>query len=179
MLRIFLLLMITLQMNCRALALDGFPPVTEKKLYASNDLRGKQAPALEVEKWLAGEKAPDTQGKVVLIDFWASWCPDCRRVIPQLNKYKKKFAQDLVVMGISDESAEAVNKFMEKQRIDFAIAVDPSAKMKTEVGVKGIPHVLIVSPDGIVRWQGYPESKEDLLTAKKIAQIIKASKSAR
>jgi thiol-disulfide isomerase/thioredoxin len=149
--------------------------VKEKTLYAKNDFRGKQAPEFHVEKWLNRTNV-ETKGKVVLIDFWATWCPPCRALIPELNEFKKKFGDKLVVIGISDEPAATVEKFMKDTKMDYAVAVDTSRKMSSAIGVEGIPHCIIMSPDGIVRWQGFPGSEEDKLTEKVIEQIITASK---
>ena len=152
-----------------------YPEYTKKELFAKNDLRGGQAPALQVQSWLTGA-APDTKGKVVLIDFWATWCPPCRALIPELNQYKRKFGDDLVIIGISDEPEARVKTFMEKERMEYNVAVDPSAKMKHEIGISGIPNVLVISPDNVVRWQGFPGVASDRLTEEKISQIITASK---
>ncbi len=155
---------------------SGYPPyVTDKKLHATNDLRGKKAPKIHVAKWLTGH-APRTKGKVVLMDFWATWCPDCRRLIPELNKFKQKFGDDLVIIGITDEPENVVKKFLETNPIESNIALAPDKKMYNYVGVKGIPQVLVISADGIVRFQGYADSKEDPLTEDKLAQIIETSK---
>jgi thiol-disulfide isomerase/thioredoxin len=154
----------------------GYPPIEPiKKLYASNDFRGKQAPHLVVTKWLNGP-APKTRNKVVLIDFWATWCPDCRNLIPELNAWKKKFGDNLVIIGISDEDEATVKEFMKKTNMDYKIAIDPNKTTKTKIGVIGIPHVLIISPDNIVRYQGYATSNENRLTEETVAQIIEASK---
>jgi thiol-disulfide isomerase/thioredoxin len=156
-------------------AADSYPPiVTDKKLYAKNDIRGQTAPQLEVQKWLSGA-APDTDNKVVLIDFWSTWCPPCRELIPELNGYQKKFAKDLVVIGISDEEADTIKEFMKSHKMDYNVAIDGDNKMYSKIGISGIPHVIIISPDHIVRWQGFPQTEEDPLTEEKIAQIIKTS----
>lgn len=149
--------------------------VTKKELYAKTDLRGKQAPKLEVEQWLTG-KAPETKNKVMLVDYWATWCPPCRELIPEMNEYKKTFGDDLVVIGISDEKTDVVKKFMGTTPMHYNVGIDTKKRMSNVLGVQGIPHVMIVTPDGIVRWQGFPGSEEDPLTATKIRQIINAWK---
>lgn len=154
----------------------GYPPyVTDKKLHATRDLRGKKAPAIKVAQWVSGFR-PNARGKVTLIEFWATWCPDCHRARPILNKFQEKFGADLVSVGISDEPEDVIKKYLERNPVDFSVSSAPDRKMYRSVGVTGIPLVLVVSSDGIVRWEGYIDSKEDPLTEDKLAQIIKASK---
>jgi len=149
--------------------------VTKKELYAKTDLRGKKAPALAAEQWLTG-LAPATKGKVLVVDFWATWCGPCRKLIPEMNEWAEKFGDDVVFVGISDEKAEVVKEFMGKTPMNYNVAVDPQKRMMNVLGVKGIPHVMVVSPDGIVRWQGFPGSPEDPLTEAVLKQIVDASK---
>ncbi len=155
----------------------GYPPAPKKNLYAKNDLRGQAAPALAVEQWLTAQ--PSTQGKVVLIDFWATWCGPCRKAIPELNQFQQAFKDDLVIIGISDEPAEKVKAFMETTPIEYAMAIDTAKAMSEQVGVQGIPHALVISTDGIVRWQGFPNSQDDPLTEAVLRRIIDADKAAR
>ncbi|MBI2812184.1 MAG: TlpA family protein disulfide reductase [Candidatus Melainabacteria bacterium] len=154
---------------------SGYPPYTKKRLYAEHDLRGQSAPKLTVSEWLNGA-APDTKGKVVLLDFWATWCGPCGELVPELNQYKKKFGNDLVIIGITDETAKEVKKFRKATPIDYDIALAPGEEMYNAVGINGIPHCLVISADGIVRWQGFPPMDEDPLTEEKLAQIIQESK---
>lgn len=153
----------------------AFPPfVTTKNLYADTNFRGKKAPDFFIQKWLNRSEV-DVRGKVVLIDFWATWCPPCRKAIPELNEFAKKFKDKLVVIGISDEPADTVSKFMDTTPMEYSVGIDTTKKMMKAIGVKGIPHALVVTPDGIVRWQGFPLDDDDRLTEKVLQQIIDAS----
>ena len=139
-----------------------------KPLYAKSYLNQK-APELVVEKWITPQ--PDTKGKFVLLDFWATWCPPCRRTIPDLNALHHKFQDKLVVIGISDEEEAEVRK-MKEPKIDYALAIDTQARTKSEMEVKGIPHVILMDPSGIVRWEGYPLQEGFELTEKVVQDII-------
>ncbi len=149
---------------------------TTKTLYAKHDIRGKQAPKIVAEQWLTG-KEPVTKDKVIIVDFWATWCPPCRATIPDLNKLAAKFKNDVVVIGISDESPDVVQAFMKKTEMAYNVGIDTKSTTSAVIGVQGIPHVLVISPDGIVRWQGFPLDDKDPLTADVVAKIIAASKS--
>jgi thiol-disulfide isomerase/thioredoxin len=141
---------------------------SEKRLWAKSFL-GQKAPELQVEKWLSAE--PDRKGKFVLIDFWATWCGPCRKAIPELNAIHKKFGDKLVVIGLSDEKEEKV-RAMKDPKIEYFSAIDTKKRTKEAVKVEGIPHVMIIDPQGIVRWEGYPLLEGHELTEKVIADIL-------
>lgn len=122
------------------------------KLYAKSFLH-KAAPPLMVEKWLNG--IPETKGKFILVDFWATWCPPCRQAIPGLNALHKKFKDKVIVMGISDESEEDVHK-LKSPKIEYWEAIDPRRRTASAVEVRGIPHAMLIDPDGVVRFEGMP-----------------------
>lgn len=150
--------------------------VTDKNLYATNDFRGKKAPTFVVEKYLNGQM-PQTAGKVLVIDFWATWCGPCRELIPEMNKWHAELKNDVFFIGVSDEKEETVRKFMETTPINYLSTIDTQKRMSNALGVKGIPHVMVISSDGIVRWQGWPQDPKDTLTKAKLQQIITANKS--
>jgi len=144
----------------------------EKKLWAKSFL-GKKGPTLVVEKWLGPE--PKREGRWVLIDFWATWCPPCKKAIPELNAFHKRFGDQLVVIGISDEAEEVVRK-MKVPTIEYFQAIAPGKRTYQEYEVKGIPHVVVLDPDGIVRWEGYPFLDGHELSAKVIEGLLPAKK---
>lgn len=139
-----------------------------KRIWAYSCLWAK-APKLEVEKWLTPE--PKTDGKFVLIEFWATWCPPCRKSITLLNDLHKKFGKDLVVIGISHES-EADVRALKAPKIEYLSAIDTKARTKKELGVFGIPHVILIEPGGGVVWEGFPLLKGHELTDKTVAKMI-------
>lgn len=146
-------------------------PAPDKQLYASNSLLGQVAPDLVVAEWIGSE--PNIEGKFVLIDFWATWCPPCRKAIPELNEYATHFAEDLVVIGISDEPVDKITA-MAEPKIEYYSATDTEGSTKKVLGVQGIPHVLLVDPAGKVCWQGFPGLEGHELTMDVIQQKIDA-----
>ncbi len=145
----------------------------EKKIWAKSYLNQK-APKLEVEEWLSAK--PDTAaGKFTLIDFWATWCGPCRVYIPMLNEFHKKFADRLNVIGISDESIEKVKAF-NNPKINYFEAVDPKKRIYNQLEIKGIPHVVIISPKGIVIWEGFPLLANFELTEKVLTDLMEKYK---
>ncbi len=141
----------------------------EKKLWAKSFL-GKRAPEFTVQKWISQE--PERKGKFVLIDFWATWCPPCRKAVPELNRFHQKFGGQLVVIGISDEKEEVVRKFTEAN-IKYYSALDTSAALKKQFEVTGIPHCVIINPAGIVVWEGFPFLDGYELTDDVVASLLK------
>lgn len=125
----------------------------------ARDLRGKSAPAMNVAQWLNG--APRLDGRLVVVDFFASWCVPCMNAVPHMTEMAVRHDQDLVVVGISDEQAGTLRNGLGRAgypalSFKYSIGVDPNARMKKGFGVTAIPHVAVVSADGIVRWQGHP-----------------------
>ncbi len=150
---------------------DYVPPPTikEGKRMWARSYRWAKAPDFAVEKWLS--EKPDMKGKYVLIEYWATWCGPCRRSIPLLNGFHEKYGDELVVIGISEEPEEDVRK-MKEPKIDFYYAVDTKKRMKDELGVWGIPHVIILEPGGYVIWEGFPLLKDYALTDELIDKIL-------
>jgi peroxiredoxin len=91
----------------------------------------------------------DLRGKVVLVNFWATWCPPCRKEMPDLEALSKQYLdQGLVVLAISDESVDKVQPFISKQVYTFPILLDPGRKVNEAFHVEGIPKTFIFGRDG-------------------------------
>ena len=140
----------------------------DKKMWAKSYLNQK-APALVVEKWLTDE--PDTRGKFVLVDFWGPSCAPCRKGIPDLNEFSKKFKDDLVVIGLAGHE-ERVVRAMKEPVIEYYSGIDTKRTMAKEMSISGFPHAILIDPEGIVRWEGSPND----LTDEIITKILKKYK---
>ncbi len=104
----------------------------------------------------------DFRGHVVILDFWASWCPPCRASMPTLHKYYEEFKdRGLVLLGVSlDRSAEDARSFLEANGYHDLIAlwgsVSASQGVAREYGIYGIPHTFVLDPNGVIRFSGHP-----------------------
>jgi len=89
-------------------------------------------------------------GKVVVLDFWASWCVPCRRSFPWLNEMQAKYAADgLVVVGINvDEDRAAADEFLAEYPADFEIFYDTGGSLATRYDLPGMPSSFVIGRDG-------------------------------
>ncbi|MBP7965050.1 MAG: TlpA family protein disulfide reductase [Paludibacteraceae bacterium] len=128
---------------------------------AYTNLVGQKTPELIIEKWIS--PAPELQGKFIIIDFWATWCPPCRVSIPHMNALAAKYADHAVVIGLSKEAEATVRAF---KGMEYYSAIDTKGRLQIAVGVRGIPNVIIIDPEGMVRWQGHPANlSEEIMDA--------------
>jgi peroxiredoxin len=105
--------------------------------FTLTDLQGKT--------WALG----DLRGKVVLVNFWATWCPPCRSEMPDLealyNQYK---GQGFVILAISDEDAEKVKKYIDENHYTYTILLDPGRKVHEQYNIEGIPKSFVYNREG-------------------------------
>jgi peroxiredoxin len=91
----------------------------------------------------------DLRGKVVLVNFWATWCPPCRKEMPDLEAlYEKYKDQGLIILAISDEEAAKVSPFIAERKISYPVMLDPGRKVNELFQVEGIPKSFVYDRDG-------------------------------
>jgi cytochrome c biogenesis protein CcmG, thiol:disulfide interchange protein DsbE len=94
----------------------------------------------------------DFGGKLLVLNFWASWCPPCISELPSLNQFAKEYAgQGVVVLGISNDKNEHLYKnFVTQRQVGFETARDPEANISTSYGTFQIPETYIIDRNGKV-----------------------------
>jgi peroxiredoxin len=91
----------------------------------------------------------DLRGKVVLLNFWATWCPPCRKEMPDLEALYERFKeQGLVVLAISDEDAAKVTPFLAERNITYPVLLDPGRKVNEQLQIEGIPKTFVYDRGG-------------------------------
>jgi len=105
------------------------------------------------------------RGKVVYLDFWASWCTPCRRSFPWLGDLAHEYAQrDLVVIGVNvDQDQQLAEQFLNDTPARFPIIYDPHGDIATAFKVVGMPSAVLIDRVGKVRFQhvGFSEKREE------------------
>ena len=106
-------------------------------------------------------------GKVVVVDFWASWCGPCRKEMPLLQTFHEKYAKEgLVIVGVNlDRSAKKMNAFLEKTPVTFRIVHDPKAEVAQRYAPRAMPTSYFIGRDGKLRYvhEGFTPDDAPLL----------------
>jgi peroxiredoxin len=134
----------------------------EKQGYRARDELQRQALTSSV-----GTKAPDftlssvtgttvslsdLRGKIVLLDFWATWCTPCREEMPTIELLSRQFKdKGLVVLGIDDEDATTQKDFMEKSGFSFLSLLEPKKQVTNQFHISGIPTIVLIDRGGSIR----------------------------
>jgi thiol-disulfide isomerase/thioredoxin len=114
----------------------------EPPAIALNDVHGKPV------------SVPDYEGKVTVVNFWATWCPPCIKEIPSLNRLREAMADkpfELVAINYA-QSPEEVQTFLKQVNVDFRVLMDPSGEEARKWRVAAFPTTFIVGPSGKIRY---------------------------
>ena len=132
---------------------------------AGNDL--KPAPRFDLPTPSGNVTLDSLRGKVVLVDFWASWCAPCRQSFPWMSTLYKRYAPDgLVIVAINlDKKRELAEDFLSDFSPPFIVAFDPAGKTAEAFGVPAMPSSYIVSRNGTVLYShaGFDAKKSEII----------------
>lgn len=115
---------------------------------------GDPAPDFTLEN-MQGEKVSLAQmrGKIVIVNFWASWCPPCRREMPSMEILHKTFKDDglvLLAVNVEKEGRKSIAKFLQSSPYSFPILIDDEATAQNLYGVFQFPESFIIDRNGVV-----------------------------
>ncbi|MGK0189336.1 MAG: thiol-disulfide isomerase/thioredoxin [Verrucomicrobiales bacterium] len=118
------------------------------------ELEGKAAPQIALSLLDGGEfKLSEMKGKIVIVDFWATWCGPCVAAMPVLLKIAKEYeANGVVLVGANQgEDNATVQKFLKEKKWELTVAMDPDGQSGAAYKVTGIPQTVIIGKDGMVK----------------------------
>ena len=113
----------------------------------------------------------DLRGRVVLVNFWATWCPPCRKEMPDMEKLYREFEKKgLTVLAVSDEERDTVTGYLQKQNYTFPVLLDPGRKVNTAFSVEGIPKSFLFDREGKLVAQAM-----DMRTERQFREMLKTA----
>ena len=131
------------------------PSDVETAVKATDPLIGQKAPNFQTQFLNEEEfKLSDQKGKVVILDFWATWCGPCVRALPELQKATSSFNKNKVtLLAVNQgESKKVISKFLKKKQLKaLSVIMDETRKIGGDYKVKGIPKTVIIDQKGVVR----------------------------
>ena len=139
----------------------GFPRVgTRMAGFRLQDLQGRQI------------NLSDFQGKTVLINAWATWCPPCREEMPMLVDYGRRNPSGVKILAINagETQAEAA-AFAQEYGMSFPVLLDPDSRFLDSILVDNLPTTILVGPDGVVRAVHVGVMSEAIFTSEILAKI--------
>jgi thiol-disulfide isomerase/thioredoxin len=132
-------------------------------LWAGNDYQS--APDFKLQGETDTVKLTDYKGKVVLLDFWASWCEPCRLSFPWMNEIQKRYEpMGFEVIAINlDKDRTLVEDFLSKTAVAFTLAFDPEGEVASRYDLKGMPSSFLIDKHGriLLSHVGFFHSEQD------------------
>jgi thiol-disulfide isomerase/thioredoxin len=117
---------------------------------------GQAAPEISAKEWI-NLKDPVTlarlRGKVVLAEFWATWCGPCIQGIPHLNQFQRKYGgKNFQLLSFVEEGHKTMDRFLVKNHVEYPIGLESNSL--EDYGINTIPHAFVINQEGKVIWQG-------------------------
>lgn len=134
---------------------------------AASPVAAAEPPALELEQY---------EGKLVYLDFWASWCVPCRRSFPWMNEMRERYGDDgLVIIAVNlDAERELATRFLAETPAEFDIVYDPEGRLAADWQLVGMPNSFLISREGevIARHVGFRSDSPGKLEAEIREQLL-------
>lgn len=128
---------------------------------SQSNLIGKKSKELDFPLVLNSEmkqfKLSDFKSKIVILDFWATWCSPCIASFPYLEELQKEFNSEIQIITITDESQERIEKFLQKRKVNLPIVLDTDGKLSEYFPHRSVPHTIIIDKNGIIKAITTPE----------------------
>jgi thiol-disulfide isomerase/thioredoxin len=157
-------------------------PARLGRLVAAAVLLLSFSPLCHAAGWKAGDAVPnpaaygvegnipDMKGKVVYLDFWASWCGPCKASFPVLSQWNKEFGpKGFLVVGVSvDEKRASMEKFLAKTPVSFTNLWDAQQKLVSAANITNMPTSFLIDRKGVIRevHHGFLPADQPTLSAK-------------
>lgn len=125
---------------------------------------GVKAPDFELEN-LSGEKVKlsDYRGKKVILNFWATWCPPCKKEMPAMEKFYQKAGDDVEILAVNIDPQYNVKEFTDKLGITFPILLDKKDEVNSAYSVMTIPTTYFINEEGLITNKYLTSMTEDIM----------------
>jgi peroxiredoxin len=144
----------------KQLLLFGFIIIFQNSAFTQSEFPVQDSPIPELDLALISNiqtektqriKLSDYNGKIRILDFWATWCGPCIAKMAELKKLKNQFPNDLEIISISDEKLEKILSFVQKQSLPFQFVVDSNSVISNKFGVSALPFTILLDKKGIIK----------------------------
>jgi thiol-disulfide isomerase/thioredoxin len=130
---------------------------------------GEAAREISAKEWINLKNSPtlaNLRGKVVVLEFWATWCGPCVECIPHLNELQRKYSgKNFQLLSFVEEGHQTMDPFLTKKHVEYPIGLESSSL--DDYGITGIPDAFVIDQNGSIIWHGNSASSEmDKIIAK-------------
>ncbi len=184
--RISQIMQATGTLNQKRQSMSGYLQIRDRA--SQIELLGGPAPEIDLRMWLVREPTnlAALRGRVVMLEFWATWCKPCQEMFPKLTSlYAQESANGLEILAITrhymayggtlearNEELDLMRKTISEHGVTFHVAVADDERLQTTYGANGLPTVVLIDRNGIVAYAGPGE--EDPVFAKSLRKCLEA-----